>query len=58
MIAYQLLSGGMSPFFAINRFRTMAKVLDCDYSLETPEFQKSSKEAKDFISRYLITVEL
>ncbi len=55
VIAYQLLSGGVSPFFAVNRFRTMAKVLDCDYSLELPEFAKTSVEAKDFISRLLVT---
>ena len=24
-ITYQLLSGGISPFFAVNRFRTMAR---------------------------------
>ncbi len=55
VIAYQLLSGGVSPFFAINRFRTMAKVLDCDYSLDRPELAKTSVEAKDFISRLLVT---
>ena len=27
VIAYQLLSGGVSPFFAVNRFHTMARVL-------------------------------
>ncbi len=53
VITYQLLSGGLSPFFAVNRFRTMARVLDCDYSLEAPEL-KVSCEAKDFVSRYVI----
>lgn len=53
VIAYQLLSGGVSPFFAVNRFRTMAKVLECDYSLDQPELAKTSPEAKDFISRLL-----
>ena len=55
-ITFQLLSGGISPFFAHNRFRTMAKVLDCDYSLEQAELNKTSPEAKDFISMLLITV--
>ncbi len=54
VIAYQLLSGGISPFFAVNRFRTMARVLDCDYSLDQPEFAKTSDDAKDFISRLLV----
>jgi myosin-light-chain kinase len=54
VIAYQLLSGGISPFFAINRFRTMARVLDCDYSLDQPELSKTSSEAKDFISLLLL----
>lgn len=53
-ITYQLLSGGISPFFAVNRFRTMARVLDCDYSLDAAELSKTSSEAKDFISMLLI----
>ena len=55
-ITFQLLSGGISPFFAHNRFRTMAKVLDCDYSLEQAELNKTSPEAKDFISMLLLMV--
>ena len=55
-ITFQLLSGGISPFFANNRYRTMAKVLDCDYSLEQAELSKTSTEAKDFISMLLIKV--
>lgn len=54
VITYQLCSGGISPFFAINRFRTMAKVLEVDYSLEQAELCKASPEAKDFISRLLV----
>lgn len=54
VIAFMLISGGVSPFFAINRFRTMAKVLACDYSLDQPEIDKTSVEAKDFISRLLL----
>ena len=55
-ITFQLLSGGISPFFAVNRFRTMAKVLECDYSLEQAELSKTSPEAKDFISMLLLKV--
>ena len=55
-ITFQLLSGGISPFFAHSRYRTMAKVLDCDYSLEQAELNKTSPEAKDFISMLLIKV--
>ena len=57
-ITFQLLSGGISPFFANNRYRTMAKVLDCDYSLEQAELSKTSTEAKDFISTLLIKVSM
>lgn len=53
VITYQLISGGISPFFAVNRFRTMARVLECDYSLEQAELIKASWEAKDFISMLL-----
>ena len=55
-ITFQLLSGGISPFFAHNRYRTMAKVLDIDYSLEQAELNKTSPEAKDFISMLLLKV--
>ena len=54
VITYQLCSGGISPFFAINRFRTMAKVLEVDYNMEQAELCKASDEAKDFISRLLV----
>ena len=54
VITYQLLSGGVSPFFAINRFRTMARVLEVDYSLDQTELHKVSSEGKDFISRLLV----
>ena len=33
----------------------MAKVLDCDFSLDLPELAKASVESKDFISRLLQT---
>ena len=54
VITYQLLSGGISPFFAVNRFRTMSKINDVDYSLDQAELCKTSDEAKDFISRLLV----
>ena len=48
-----LVLGGISPFFAVNRFRTMAKVLEVNYSLDREELHKASDEAKDFITQYL-----
>ena len=55
VIAYQLLSGGVSPFFAVNRFRTMEKVVKCDYSLEQGELHRATDRAKDFISQLLLS---
>ena len=53
-IAYQLLSGGMSPFFDNrSRFRTMEKVLECNYSLECSTLGHVSIEGLEFISRLL-----
>merc|ERR550519_1853271 len=54
VIAYLLLSGGVSPFWGGNRYRTMAKTLSCDYTLDMPNFDKVSDAAKDFISSLLI----
>jgi len=54
VIAYQMCSGGISPFFAVNRFRTMAKVLEVNYSLDREELHKASDEAKDFITQLLV----
>ena len=54
-IAYQLLSGGMSPFFdSRSRYRTMEKILECNYSLEHEALRHVSKEALEFISQLLI----
>ena len=47
-----LFAGGISPFFAVNRFRTMSRINEVDYSLDQAELCKTSDEAKDFISRY------
>ena len=54
VITYQLLSGGISPFFAVNRYRTMSKIIDVDYSLDQAELCRVTEEAKDFISRLLL----
>jgi len=54
VIAYLLTSGGISPFWAGNRYRTMAKVLDCDYDYDKPNFAHVSENAKDFISKLLL----
>ena len=54
-IAYQLLSGGMSPFFdGRSRYRTMEKILECNFSLENETLRHVSKEALEFISQLLI----
>ena len=53
-IAYQLLTGGMSPFFdSRSRYRTMEKVLECNYSLELESLRNVSVEALDFVSHLL-----
>ena len=54
VIAYLLLSGGVSPFWAGNRYRTMAKVLSCDYDYDKPNFSHVGDTARDFISRLLL----
>jgi len=53
-IAYLLVSGGVSPFWGGNRYRTMAKTLSCDYTLDLPNFEHISENAQDFISNLLI----
>ena len=53
-IAYQLLSGGMSPFFDNrSRFRTMEKVLECNFSLENESLKNVSVEGLEFVARLL-----
>ena len=50
IIAYMLITGGKSPFYGGNRFRTMAKILTCNYELDSlPELRFISAEAKNFI---------
>ena len=54
VIAYLLVSGGQSPFWGGNRYRTMAKTLSCDYTMELPNFEHISENGKDFISKLLM----
>ena len=53
-ITYQLLSGGMSPFFDNrSRFRTMEKIIDCNYSLQHNALRNVSEEGLNFVSLIL-----
>jgi len=54
VITYTLLSGGVSPFWGGNRYRTMAKTLSCDYTLDLPNFEHVSEAGKDFIKKLLV----
>ena len=54
VIAYLLVSGGVSPFWGGNRYRTMAKTLSCDYTMDLPNFEHISHHGKDFISKLLV----
>ena len=53
IIACMLVTGGKSPFYEGNRFRTTARILSCKLDLTGPEFAYISKEAKDFIKQLL-----
>ena len=54
VISYLLSSGGVSPFWGGNRYRTMARTLGCDYTFDLPNFNHISEKAKDFISKLLL----
>merc|ERR1719336_806347 len=54
VIAYLLVSGGVSPFWGGNRYRTMSKTLSCDYTMDLPNFEHISPHGKDFISKLLV----
>ena len=56
VIAYMLITGGKSPFYAGSRFKTIARILSCQYGLNIPELSHISVEAKNFI-RDLLTVD-
>ena len=58
IIAYMLVTGGKSPFYGGHRFRTIAKILSCQYDLHGPEFNYISREAKDFIQQLLQTQQM
>ena len=51
-----LITGGKSPFYAGSRFKTIARILSCQYGLNIPELAHISSEAKAFI-RDLLTVD-
>ena len=52
-ISYLLVSGGVSPFWEGSRYRTMNRILTCDYNFEQPNFSLVSDMATDFISKLL-----
>ncbi|XP_051826751.1 myosin light chain kinase family member 4 isoform X3 [Antechinus flavipes] len=53
VIAYMLLSG-LSPFLGDNDAETLSNILACRWDLEEEEFQDTSEEGKEFISKLLI----
>jgi serine/threonine protein kinase len=52
VISYMLITGGRSPFYGGNRFRTMAKILTAKYEMNN--MSHISREAKDFIQELLL----
>ena len=54
VMIFMMVSGGLSPFWAGNDYKTEARVLVGDYRLDLPHFQKVSTEAKDLISKLLV----
>ena len=53
-IAFLLVSGGVSPFWAGSRYRTMARILAADFSFQTPNFSLVSEQAREFITALLL----
>ena len=53
VIAYLLVSGGVSPFFDTSRYKTKSNILHCRYNFDKPNFALLSDEATDFISKLL-----
>jgi serine/threonine protein kinase len=47
------VSGGKSPFYGGNRFKTISQILSGTYDLNTPELKCISYEAKSFIQKLL-----
>ena len=54
VIAYLMVSGGMSPFWDNSRYRIMSRILKCDYNFDQPNFALVSNDATDFISKLLV----
>ncbi|KAM6919242.1 uncharacterized protein mylk4a [Xenentodon cancila] len=54
VITYMLLSG-LCPFLGDNDSETLNNILACQWNFDEPEFVDTSGEAKDFITRLLIT---
>merc|ERR1719367_520652 len=52
--AFQLLSGGVAPFWAGNKYRTMRRTIECQYDFSSPNFDLVSQNATDFISKLLV----
>jgi len=52
--AFQLLSGGVAPFWAGNKYRTMARTIKCQFDFSSPNFQLVSPNAIDFIRKLLV----
>lgn len=51
-----LITGGRSPFYAANRFRTIANILTGRFHLpDSPELAHVSREAKAFVRDLLTT---
>ena len=53
IIAYMLITGGKSPYYGGSRFRTIARILTCQYDLDIDELKHISFDAKQFISNLL-----
>ena len=49
IIAYMLITGGQSPFYGGSRFRTIARILTCQYHLGFCGLKHISHDAKHFI---------
>ena len=53
VLSYMLVTGGKSPFYGGNRFKTVAGILSCKWDLQGPELKCISREAKSFIEALL-----
>ena len=53
-LTYFLLSGGLPPFWARNKYRTMARTISAQYDFTSPNFELVSETAIDFIKKLLV----